>query len=102
VVAATDVVARSRFTSAVRETVPARSGGTWIFDSRKSKAERAGTSFRLDTALASSSGGVTRNAPQLPLPRYVKARKQDTDSADTHQNRSWQESTRTARVTQSG
>jgi len=32
----------------------------------------------------------------------VKARQQDTDSADTHQNRSWQESTRTARVTQSG
>ncbi len=86
-VAATDVVTRSRLTSAVRETVPARSGGIWIFDSRKSKAERAGTSFRLDTALASSSGGVTRNAPQPPLPRYVKASKQHTDRADTDQNR---------------
>jgi hypothetical protein len=98
VAAATDVVALSRLTSAVRETVPGRRGGTWIFDSRKSNVGAGGASFNLVAAFASSSGGVTGDAPQLPPPRTVKACKQDTDAANTLQSRTDAH----ARVTQSG
>src|SRR5436309_1664244 len=40
------VVARSRLTSTVRETVPGRSTGTWTFDSRNSNGCSSGASWR--------------------------------------------------------
>ena len=96
--AATDVVARSRLTRAVRETIPGRRGGTWIFDSRKSNVGAGGASFNLVAAFASSSGGFTRSAPQLPPPRHVKACTQDTEGANTLQSGA----DARARVTHSG
>ena len=72
VATAADVGTRSRLTSALRETVPGRRAGIWIFDSRKSKERRRGASSSRGAAADLRGRALTAGTPMRRPLRNVR------------------------------